>query len=165
MTALAIDDWLGLLERRAAGDRHLAVLVTASPEPGSDPQVSVVNAGVLRHPLTDRPVVGLVARGQTAKLANLRRNPRAALVFRDGWEWVAVRGAVELAGPDDQLDGLDDGAHRQLLRDIYAAAGGDHPDLEEYDRTLRAEGRCAVLVAPDRIWTNPSGTDHRDPDQ
>ncbi|MGH3554148.1 MAG: pyridoxamine 5'-phosphate oxidase, partial [Mycobacterium sp.] len=40
-------------------------------------QSSVVNAGVLQHPLTDAPVVGLVAIGGGRKLRNLRADPQA----------------------------------------------------------------------------------------
>ena len=87
--------------------------------------MSVVNAGVLPHPLTGKPVLAFVARGGTAKLVNLRAHPRATLVFRAGWEWIAVRGPVELAGPEDPLPGITDeppaggGRLRVLLRDIY----------------------------------------------
>jgi hypothetical protein len=42
----------------------------------------------------------------------------------------------------------------QLLRDVFAAAGGTHDDWDEYDRVMAAEGRTAVLVAPDRITSN-----------
>ena len=62
-------------------------------------QSSVVNAGVLDHPVTGRPVVGLVARGGSRKLAHLRANPRATIVVRAGWEWAAAEGPAELAGP------------------------------------------------------------------
>jgi PPOX class probable F420-dependent enzyme len=155
------DDRLALVKHHAAADRHLGVLIT-SPGP-QDPQVSVVNAAVVPHPVTGEEVIALVARGRTAKLVNLRRRPRATILFRDGWEWVAARGPVELAGPDDPLPGVDDDARRILLRTIYAAAGGDHPDLEEYDRAMRDERRCAVLIAPERIWSNPPGSEHQEP--
>lgn len=137
-----------------AAEHWLAVLVTSGRDA---PSVSVVNAGVLPHPVTGDPTVAFVARGATAKLTNLRRDPRATLVFRSGWEWVAARGPVELAGPDDPLAGVD---LRQLLRDIYLAAGGEHPDLDEYDRAMAAERRTAVLLKPARFTTNPPGTEH-----
>src|ERR1700704_3264318 len=70
-------------------------------------QSSVVNAGVLDHPVTGRPVVGLVAMGGSRKLANLRAHPRATVVVRVGWEWAAAEGPVELVGPDDPLTGVD----------------------------------------------------------
>jgi hypothetical protein len=143
-----------------SADNWLAVLVTRSG--AAEPQVSVVNAGVLDHPVTGAPVVGLVARGGTAKLANLRREPRATLVFRAGWEWVAVTGAVTLAGPDDPLPGLEPDRLPGLLRDIFAAAGGQHEDLAEYDRVMAVERRTAVLVTPERFSANPAGAEHRE---
>ena len=152
---------LARVRELGAAERWLAVLVTMRPSESThalaDPSVSVVNAGVLPHPLFGEPVVAFVARGATAKLLNLHARPRAALVFRAGWEWIAVRGPVELAGPDDPLPGITDepGRLRALLRDIYTAAGGSHTDLAEYDRVMLAERRVAVLVTPTRIYQNP----------
>src|SRR4051812_47130821 len=144
---------LARVRELGAAENWLAVLVTqgrsrrAGP---TDPAVSLVNAGVPAHPRTGEPVVAFVARGSTAKLVNLRAHPRATLVFRAGWEWIAVRGPVQLAGPDDPLPGVTDGPDggdrlRVLLRDVYAAAGGSHPDLAEYDRVMAADRRAAVL--------------------
>src|SRR4029079_16303127 len=95
---------LELIARYGARERWLAVLVTLRPD--GEPSTSVVNAGILAHPVPGREVGAFVARGATAKLANLRRRPRATLVFRAGWEWVAVTGPVELVGPDHHLTGL-----------------------------------------------------------
>jgi len=141
-------------------DHWLAVLITRRRS--GEPAATVVNAGVLRHPLTGEQVVALVARGRTAKLAHLRREPNATLVFRAGWEWVGVSGPVELAGPDDALPGLDAEQLRLLLRDIYHAAGGNHPDLDEYDREMAADRRTAVLLRPERFTSNPTGADHEE---
>ena len=137
----------------ARRDQGLAVVVTQRAD--GTAQASVVNAGVLAHPLTGDAVVGIVVRGGTRKQANLRRRPRATVVFRAGWEWVAVEGAVELAGPDDPLDGLDAGRVPQVLRDVFSAAGGTHDDWDEYDRVMAAERRVAVLVTPERVYSNP----------
>jgi PPOX class probable F420-dependent enzyme len=134
-------------------DHGLAVVVTQRGD--GSPQTSIANAGVLAHPVSGDPVVGLVVRGDTRKHANLRRRPRATLVFRAGWEWVAVEGRVDLAGPDDRLDGIDAGRVPQLLRDVFSAAGGTHDDWNEYDRVMAAERRVAALVAPERVYSNP----------
>jgi PPOX class probable F420-dependent enzyme len=158
MVHTLIDDGLRLVREIGAADRWLAVLITRRPD--GEPAVSVVNAGVLAHPVTGAPTVALVARGGTAKLANLRRTPSATAVFRAGWEWVAVTGPAELAGPDDPLPGLDPDALPRLLRDVYAAAGGVHDDLPTYDAVMAAERRTAVLVTPRRFTTNPPGTEH-----
>ena len=154
--SLPIEEGLRLVRAHGAAEHWLAVLVTTGRDA---PSVSLVNAGVLPHPSTGAPTVAFVARGATAKLANLRKDPRATLVFRSGWEWVAVRGPVELAGPDDPLSGVD---LRRLLRDIYAAAGGAHPDLDEYDRVMAAERRTAVLLRPEKFTSNPPGTEHEE---
>src|SRR4051812_37549381 len=102
--ALSTEEGLRLVREYGGADRWLAVLVTLRPD--GQPSVSVVNAGVLPHPVGGSATVAFVARGGTAKLANLRRDRHATLVFRSGWEWVAVRGSAELAGPDDPLPGI-----------------------------------------------------------
>jgi PPOX class probable F420-dependent enzyme len=160
MGGLNLDEGLRLVTEYGSAEYWLAVLVTSRPD--GQPSVSLVNAGVLPHPVDGSPTVAFVARGATAKLANLRRTPHATLVFRAGWEWVAVRGPAELAGPDDPLAGLDPAEVPRVLRDIYAAAGGSHPDLAEYDRVMAAERRTAVFVRPHRFTTNPPGTDHEE---
>jgi PPOX class probable F420-dependent enzyme len=155
---IATAEGLARVAELAAPERWLAVLVTTRAD--GAPGVSVVNAGILPHPRTGDPTVAFVSRGRTAKLVNLRRTPSATLVFRSGWEWISVSGPVELAGPDDPAPDLD---LRVLLRDIYAAAGGVHPDLDEYDREMVADRRTAVLLAPTRFVSNPPGTDHEEP--
>ena len=151
---------LALAARYGAAEHWLAVLVTMRGN--GQPSVSVVNAAPVTNPVTSELVVGFVARGATAKLANLRRNPRATLLFRSGWEWIAVHGPVALAGPDDPLPRLSQARLTQLLRDIYTAAGGRHPDMTAYDRAMADERRTAVLLTPERFSANPPGTEHRE---
>ncbi|GAA3397193.1 pyridoxamine 5'-phosphate oxidase family protein [Cryptosporangium minutisporangium] len=138
--------------RLVAGDHGLSV-VSTTRENGTV-QSSVVNAGVLSDPVTGEPVVGYVARGGTRKLANLRARPHTTLVLRVGWEWVAVEGRTRLIGPDDPVGGVDDERLRLLLREIFTAAGGVHEDFDEYDRVMREERRTAVLISPDRVYSN-----------
>lgn len=149
---------LEIVRRLAAADHGLAVAVTLRGD--GTAHATVVNAGVLDHPLRREPVLGFVARGATAKLRHLRERPHASLVFRAGWDWVAVEGETELAGPDDPLEGLDAEGVRLLLREIFTAAGGRHDDFEEYDRVMAAESRTAVLVRPSRITSNPVQARH-----
>jgi PPOX class probable F420-dependent enzyme len=151
---------LARINQLGARDHFLAVAVTQRRS--GEPAASVVNAGVVDHPLTGEPVVAFVARGRTAKLDHLRRTPRATLVFRAEWEWIGVSGPVELAGPDDPLPGIDAERLRLLLRDIYHAAGGVHPDLDAYDAEMVADRRTAVLITPERFTGNPSGADHEE---
>ncbi len=119
-------------------------------------QSSVVNAGVLDHPVRAERVVGLVAMGGSRKLRNLRADPRVTIVARAGWRWATVEGDAEIVGPDDPGDGVDDEALRLLLRNVFTAAGGAHDDWDTYDRVMAEERRAAVLITPRRVYTNPS---------
>jgi PPOX class probable F420-dependent enzyme len=134
-------------------DNGLASVSIARPD--GSLQSTVVNAGVIPHPVNGQPVVAFVARGGTRKLDHLRRDPRTTLLWRAGWAWATVEGTAELFGPDDPMAGLHDEALRLLLRQIYEAAGGVHEDWAEYDRVVAAERRVAVLVTPTRIYQNP----------
>ena len=113
--------------RLVSGDHGLAVVALARPD--GTAHASVTNAGVLPHPVTGAPVVGIVANGSSRKLAYLREHPRATVVLRADWQWAAVEGPVELAGPDDPLPGIGAERLRLLLREIFTAAGGTHDDL------------------------------------
>jgi PPOX class probable F420-dependent enzyme len=134
--------------RLVQGDHGLVVVSTLRPD--MTIQSSVVNAGVLAHPVTGEQVVGLVARGDSHRLAYLRARPRATVVVRAGWQWASVEGPVDLAGPDDPLSGVDAERLRVLLREIFTAAGGTHDDWPAYDRAMADERRVAVLVTPAR---------------
>jgi PPOX class probable F420-dependent enzyme len=116
-------------------------------------QSSLVNAGVLPHPATGETVLGLVTAGRI-KLANLRACPQITATFRNGWQWAAVEGLAELAGPDDPQPWLDAEGLRQLRREIFAAAGGEHDNWDEFERVMAEERRAAVLIRPDRIYSN-----------
>ena len=134
--------------RLVQGDHGLVVVSTLRPD--MTIQSSVVNAGVLAHPVSGEQVVGLVARGDSHRLAYLRARPRATVVVRAGWQWASVEGPVDLAGPDDPLPGVDAERLRVLLREIFTAAGGTHDDWPTYDRVMADERRVAVLVTPAR---------------
>jgi PPOX class probable F420-dependent enzyme len=136
-----------------AGD-HGLVVVSVTRGDGTISS-SVVNAGVLPHPVTGESVVGMVVRGGTRKLANWRARPYANVVIRSGWQWAAAEGRVDLIGPDDTAPGFDAERLRLLLREIFTAAGGTHEDFDTYDRVMREERRTAVFVHPDRVYANP----------
>ncbi len=129
-------------------------MVVATTRRDGSVHASVVNAGVLADPISAKPCVAFVARGDAVKLLHVRRSGRASVVFRSGWEWVAVEGSARLAGPDDPLAGLGPQQVSELLRNIFVAAGGSHDDWPEYDRVMARERRTAVLVEPARIVSN-----------
>lgn len=116
-------------------------------------QSSVVNAGVLAHPVTGEQAVGFVTYGH-AKLTNLRARPWLTVTYRSGPRWLAVEGRATIIGPDDPRPGVDAERLRLLLREVFIAAGGTHDDWDGYDRAMAEQRRAAVLVTPTRVYSN-----------
>lgn len=132
-------------------DHGLAVIATLRAD--GTIQSSLVNAGVLDHPDTGRPVLAFVTYGPV-KLANLRARPQLTATFRHQWQWAAVEGRAELAGPDDPQPWLDEEGLRLLRRTVFKAAGGQHDDWDEYDRVMTEQRRTVVLIEPTRVYSN-----------
>ncbi len=143
MTVLDLDP-----VRRIVPQEHGLASVTVVRADGT-PHSSLVNAGVLDHPGTGVPVAAYVTYGPV-KLRTLRERPATSLLWRAGWRWAGVEGTSELVGPGD----TDPESLRLLLRAVFTAAGGTHDDWDAYDRTMRDEGRVAVLVTPTRVYGN-----------
>lgn len=143
---------LEAVQALVAEESGLAVVATSRAD--DTVQASVVNAGVLAHPVTGERVVGFVTAGGTFKHRVLRQRPSCAVTFRRGWRWATVEGAAQLVGPDDPADGVDAERLRLLLREVFAAAGGTHDDWEEYDRVMAEQRRTPVLVTPERVYGN-----------
>ena len=135
----------------AGHEQFLAVVSTSRAD--STIQSSLVNAGVLDHPLTGEPVLAFVTYGAT-KLRNLRARPQIAVTFRSGWRWATVEGRASLIGPDDPDPDVDAERLRLVLREIFVAAGGQHDDWDAYDRTMLEQRRTAVFVLASRIYSN-----------
>ena len=144
---MTLDEVVELARR----EQFLAVVATVRAD--SSVQSSLVNAGVLAHPITGEPSVAFVTYGP-AKLRNLRARPNLAVTFRSGWAWATVEGRAELIGPDDANPHVDAERLRVILRDIFVAAGGEHDDWDAYDRTMVEQRRVAVFVSPTRIYSN-----------
>lgn len=143
-----LDDAVAL----ATGEKGLAIVATVRAD--GTVQASLVNVGLLAHPVSGEAVLGFVTYGKV-KLANLRARPQLAITFRNGWRWATVEGRAELAGPDDPQPWLADADQlRLLIREVYSAAGGTHDDWDEFDRVMVAERRTVVLVAPTRVYSN-----------
>ena len=123
--------------RLIAGDHGLCVVSTSRAD--GTVQSSLVNAGVLAHPQTGEPVVGMVVRGGTRKLDNLRVRARMTVVVRVGWAWAAVEGSVWIVGPDDPVPDQD-------LKIVVIRAEGSELTENELSDFLRA--RVADFMLP-----------------
>lgn len=142
---------LGDAVELASSESGLAVVSTVRGD--GTVQASLVNAGLVPHPVTGEPTLAFVTYGRV-KLANLRARPQIAVTFRNGWRWATVEGNAELAGPDDPQPWLNGDTLRLLLREVFSAAGGKHDDWAEYDRVMAEQRRTVVLIAPGRVYSN-----------
>jgi PPOX class probable F420-dependent enzyme len=142
-----LDDFAELARR----EQNLAVISTLRSD--QTIQASVVNAGVMNHPVSGQRSVAFVTYGPV-KLVNLRARPQIAVTVRSQWQWATVEGTCELIGPDDRHDLFDPNGLRLLLRDIFVQAGGTHDDWDGYDRVMLQQRRTAVFVTPQRIYSN-----------
>jgi PPOX class probable F420-dependent enzyme len=132
---------------------ELFLMTVATARADGTIQASLVNAGVMDHPIDGTPVVAFVTYGK-AKLGNLRARPQITFTVRSGWQWATVEGRAEIIGPDDPHPGVDSERLRLLLRDVFTAAGGTHDDWDAYDAEMVEQGRSAVLVTPTRVYSN-----------
>lgn len=80
----------------AAAERGLAVVSTVRAD--GTVQASLVNVGLLPHPVSGEPSLGFTTYGKV-KLGNLRARPQLAVTFRNGWQWATVEGRAQLVGP------------------------------------------------------------------
>jgi PPOX class probable F420-dependent enzyme len=141
-------------EFAALGRKEQGLAVVSTVRADGSVQSSLVNAGVMSHPVTGEPCFAFVTYGKV-KLANLRRRPHLAATFRSGWQWASVEGPAEIIGPDDPHPAIDAERLRLLLREAFTCAGGTHDDWAEYDRVMAEQRRAVVLVTPARVYSNP----------
>ncbi len=139
---------LATIARLAGGDSGLAIVSIARAD--GTVQSSLVNAGLTKHPVDGSDVVGFVVHGTAHKLKLLAAQPHATVAWRVGWNWASVDGPIELCGPKHPLKGFEPEGLPQLLRQVFADAGGTHDNWAEYDRVMSTEKRTVVLVRPDR---------------
>ncbi|MEM8926377.1 MAG: pyridoxamine 5'-phosphate oxidase family protein [Actinomycetota bacterium] len=137
------------LRAMAASETGLCVVATTRAD--GSVHASVVNAGVMGHPVTGVDCVAFVARGSATKLRLLRASGRCSVTFRRGWQWAGAEGEVDVIDRDRPPEGVD---YRQLLRDVFTGAGGTHDDWDAYDKVMVNEERTAVFVRVDRVIGN-----------
>ncbi len=125
------------------GERRNGVLTTLKAD--GRPQLSNV-----LYRLGDDGLIRISVTDGRAKTKNLRRDPRASLHVSsdDFWQYVVVEATAELA-PVAASPG--DPAVDELV-EYYRTLSGEHPDWDEYRRSMVAEGRLIVRLHPERAY-------------
>ena len=123
-----------------ARTQRQSVLITLRRD--GKPQLSNV-----LHSVGDDGVIRVSITADRAKYKNLARQPWAAVhVTRDDfYAYAVLEGDVELsaiaAAPDD--------AAADELVELYRGLVGEHPDWDEYRRTMVKDRRVVVRLRPD----------------
>ena len=126
-------------------ERHHRGVVTTHQSNGAAHSSIVVCGAYQGH------AAFVIVGGRSAKVRNLRRNPRCTVlaVTKEWHSWVAVEGEAQLF----DYNNTDAEEVRTLLREVYRACGDkDHSDWEEYDQAMRAQEAVVVLVRPGRVY-------------
>ncbi len=130
--------------RALLAQSRLGVLATIKSD--GRPQLSPI----MPHYDREAGVIRVSTGEATAKIANLRRDPRAALevTSADGWEWATAEGVVTLTGPGTDPHGPEVDA----LVDYYRAAAGEHPNWDEYRAVMVADRRVLITMTVDHVY-------------
>ncbi|MFJ2651473.1 PPOX class F420-dependent oxidoreductase [Streptomyces sp. NPDC087420] len=98
----------------------------------------------------DTGVIWVSTTEKTAKIANLRRDPRATLevTSQDGWAWATVEGTATLVGPGNDPHGPE----AEALVDYYRVAAGEHPDWDEYRSVMVSDRRVLITMTVDKVY-------------
>jgi PPOX class probable F420-dependent enzyme len=92
-----------------------------------------------------------------AKIANLRRDPRASFYVTAGnGSSYAVGEGEALVGPTAQAP--DDAAVEELI-EVYRRISGEHPDWADYRRAMVEDRRLVLSITLSRVygWVAPEG--------
>jgi PPOX class probable F420-dependent enzyme len=125
------------------GDRRKGVLTTLRAD--GRPQLSNIT-----YHLGDDGLIRISVTDSRAKTRNLRRDPRASLhvASDDFWQYVVVEGTAELTAVAASAD---DPTVDELV-EYYRALSGEHPDWDDYRRSMVADGRLIVRLRPERAY-------------
>lgn len=117
--------------------RHRMVLTTFRA--GESLQSSPVTGGV-----DSEGRIVIATYPQRAKVANIRRRPRASIVVLSD----------DFNGPYVQVDGyaevVDLPTALEPLVEYFRVISGEHPDWEEYRTAMVEQGKCLIRVTPQR---------------
>ncbi|GAA2733670.1 PPOX class F420-dependent oxidoreductase [Pedococcus aerophilus] len=131
-----------------AADHHLGSLAALKRD--GRPQLSVVNYA-FDPTAQDGPLVRVSVVDGRAKVANLRRDPRASLLVTsgDGWSYAVLEGDAELS---PVARSQDDATVDELVELYRTIRGEDHPDWDEYRTAMVADRRLVLRLRVTRVY-------------
>ena len=123
-------------------DRRIGVLLTLKRD--GRPQSSNVSFAA------DGEVVRISVTDGRAKVANLRRDPRASLHVSavDMSAYVVLEGTAELS---PVAEAVDDATVEELVA-LYRAVQGEHPDWDEYRQAMVDDRRLVVRLPVEHAY-------------
>jgi PPOX class probable F420-dependent enzyme len=85
-----------------------------------------------------------------AKVANLRRDPRASILVtgESGWSYAVLEGTVELS---PVAAARDDDTVEELIQ-LYRDANGEHPDWADYRRAMVDDHRLVARLVVEHAY-------------
>jgi PPOX class probable F420-dependent enzyme len=125
-------------------DNHRAVLATFRQD--GRPQLSPVVCA-----LGNDGRILISTRAATAKARNLMRDPRASICVMNNQffgQWAQFDGLATIVQQPEAMS---------LLRFTYKQISGEHPDWDEFDRDMIAQGRVVLAIEPERSTPKTAG--------
>lgn len=130
-----------------ASSRNLAALAAVKRD--GRPQLSMVNFALAVDGDTVTARVSVV--DGRAKVANLRRDPRASLLVTspDGSSYAVLEGDAELS---PVARARDDATVEELVELYRTIRGEDHPDWDDYRRAMVEDHRLVLRLHVTRVY-------------
>ena len=126
-------------QARAFVARHRNAVIATIKRDGRPQLSNIVYA------LDDDGLIKISATRDRAKTRNLQRDPRVSLALQgDSWgEYLVVEGTCQVREENVLPE----------LRHVYERiAGKPHPDWEEFDAAMVAEGRVILAITIERMY-------------
>ena len=130
--------------REFARTHHRAVIATRTPDGGIQQSPVLVT-------VDDDGGFAVSSRETAYKTRNLRRDPWAQLcILNEGFfgDWVYVEGTVEVVSLPEATE---------PLVAYYRAASGEHPDWDEYRKSLVEQRRVLLRLIAERAGPDRRG--------
>jgi PPOX class probable F420-dependent enzyme len=128
-----------------AAARNVGALSTLKRD--GRPQLSMVNFALDQ----DGPTVRMSVTDGRAKVANLRRDPRASLLVtsQDSWSYAVLEGEVRLSPVARERD---DATVEELIEVFRLVQQKEHPDWDDYRRAMVEDRRLVATLGVTHVY-------------